>query len=203
MDMEELRARAYSHDPQSLESLLDAARNLTFDYGRDSEPYKGGSMSAEAADLGRKIAAEYGLKALDIVTDLASAPMPATPSGLPSAEIAAQYLHGVSRTLVTRETCVRTLYRGPYEMPTYTCELLFDWLVLGGYLNEVKVNTATGQVDGVRSGAKPTPYERKLMDEPRWVSVTFAVDRHAPLSPLTGTRDLYAHPDVIARLFTR
>ncbi|MET7814261.1 hypothetical protein ABZT26_25860 [Streptomyces sp. NPDC005395] len=202
MDLAELHVRSYTYDPESLRSLIEAARDLSLDYRRDHALYTGGSMSESAVELGRKVSAEYGLKALDIVNDLAQAPAPIAPSGMPSAEVAADYLHAVAGVLLqTRENAVRALYNSPFEMPMQACELLFDWLVLGGYVWEVRVNTVTGQVDGVRCGGKPTEYERKLMSEPRWIGSHCGVWQREPVSPLRNKRELYLHPGVAASYF--
>ncbi|MFF4205511.1 hypothetical protein ACFYZ8_33235 [Streptomyces sp. NPDC001668] len=188
----------YAYDPDSLPSLVDAARRLRHDFRRDHGGYEGGSMSEGALERGAAVRREYCAKAWDIVNDLALMPAQPTPGGLPSAETAAAYLYGEYRgRAMTRARAADTLVCGPYGLTGGAATALVNWLAEGGYLTALDLDARDGRVRGVYRAGRPTVHHDKLADQPRWLSATMTVTRRAAWAPLTGVSTVYMHPDEI------
>ncbi|BDT39580.1 hypothetical protein [Streptomyces yaizuensis] len=202
--MNALRTRIYTWTPGSLQSLTRAAARMTADFQRDHHPYTGGSMSPEAAERGRLIAREYGLKALDIAADLPDTNGDLTPSGLPTADTATTFLNNQASTrLLTRERVGVLLEEGFPQLLGSQVTYLLDWLTLGGYLLELRIDPDTGAVKSVRCGGKPTGFDLALPREPRWIGAFLGV-AHSPLAnPLRGVATVYGLHDTVANSFVR
>lgn len=194
----------YTHDPDSLWSLIEAARQIRADFRRDHSGNEGGSMSPGAIEHGARVRREYQAKGWDVVNDLALVPAPPTPAGLPSAETAATYLYGETRgRAMTRAAARDALLRGPYRLRGDHVVPLVDWLVAGGYLTELRLDAEEGQVRGIYAAGRCTAHHDRLGDEPRWMTTAMTVTRRAPWGPLRGVRTLYMHPDETNAHFAR
>ncbi|MEU6932783.1 hypothetical protein AB0A05_26910 [Streptomyces sp. NPDC046374] len=188
----------FVYDPQSVDSMVTAARQLRDAYRTDSFPYVGTPWNTEGgAQRTTSITREYGIKALGMVIDLADVPAEPTPAGLPTPDVAARLLGSSYLGYAYPWFSARDHLRQQYDATDDEMTTLLRWMVTAGYVYAARFDMTNGRVMELKRGREL--YHDVVAEQQVFVGEQYQFTREGGHRARSagGRESVIVHPDTV------